>query len=113
MSASTRDLVLIPGTLCDARLFERQRRDLRRLVPGLRVTVVDLHGFSLDDPAAAEASIEAWSQAWMQRLPPHFALAGFSLGGLIALQWLRSHPQREQALARVASNAEAGSRRAP
>lgn len=112
MSTGARDLVLIPGTLCDARLFERQRRDLRRLCPGLRVTVVDLREFALDSPGGDEATIEAWSRACLGRLPERFALAGFSLGGLIALQWLRSHPQRVQALAMIASNAEAGGRRA-
>jgi pimeloyl-ACP methyl ester carboxylesterase len=109
---AVRDLVLIPGTLCDARLFERQRRDLRRLCPGLRVTVVDLHRLRLDSPSAAQATIEAWSHRCLQDLPERFALAGFSLGGLIALQWLRLQPQRVQALALVASNAEGGSRRA-
>jgi len=94
-------LVMIPGTLCDRRLFAAQARALRDRA---RVWCVDLHGLERD--------VGAWAEQLLQRLPPRFALAGFSLGGLLALELLRRAPARVERLALVASNAEPGSRRA-
>lgn len=93
-------LVLIPGTLCDARLFARQARVLRA---GCRVIVLDYR--QLRD-------IEEWSQRVLRDLPERFALAGFSLGGLWALDLVRRAPERVQRLALIASNGEGGGRRA-
>lgn len=94
-------LVLIPGTLCDRRLFAAQARALRGRA---RVRCVDLHGL--------DADVGAWAERLLQRLPPRFSLAGFSLGGLLALELLRRAPERIERLALVASNAEPGNRRA-
>lgn len=94
-------LVLIPGTLCDRRLFAAQARALRGRA---RVWCVDLHGLEME--------VGAWAERLLQRLPPRFSLAGFSLGGLLALELLRRAPERVERLALVASNAEPGSRRA-
>lgn len=92
-------LVLIPGTLCDARLFKRQVSVLRR---DWRVKVLDYRHLK---------DIEAWPEQALSTLPERFCLAGFSLGGLWALELLRRAPHRVQGLAMIASNAEAGSRR--
>lgn len=94
-------LVLIPGTLCDRRLFAAQARALRGRA---RVWCAEL-----DD---LEADVGAWAEQLLRRLPPRFSVAGFSLGGLLALELLRRAPERVERLALVASNAEPGSRRA-
>ena len=93
-------LVLIPGTLCDRRVFDAQARALRGVA---RVWRAELQG--LDD-------VGRWAERLLRRLPPRFSLAGFSLGGLLALELLRRAPERVERLALIASNAEAGSRRA-
>lgn len=92
-------LVMIPGTLCDKRLFERQMRKLRSDVKVVRVDWSHLRQSA--DPM----------EALLQNLPPRFALAGFSLGGLWAVQLLARAPERVERLALIASNAEASSRR--
>jgi len=92
-------LLLLPGTLCDERLFAHQRRALRLMV---RIEVGNLH--TLDQPAA-------WVARLLERLPPRFSVAGFSLGGLLALEILRQAPSRVERLALVASNARGASLR--
>lgn len=93
-------LVLIPGTLCDGRLFDRQIRRLRSHAKVIRVDWRHLK--QTTDPM----------EALLRHLPDRFALAGFSLGGLWALQLLARAPERVERLALIASNAEASSRRA-
>lgn len=94
-------LVLLPGTLCDSRLF---RQTARRLRATARVIQPSLHG--LERPA----QVPDWTARLLARLPTHFALGGFSLGGLLAIEMLRQAPQRVTGLAMIASNAEAASR---
>jgi pimeloyl-ACP methyl ester carboxylesterase len=92
-------LVLIPGTLCDARLFKRQVLALRKK---WQVIVLDYSRLR---------SVKDWPKQVLHSLPERFFLAGFSLGGLWALELLRHAPNRLKGLAMIASNAEAGSRR--
>lgn len=94
-----RCLVLIPGTLCDARLFKRQVQALRQ---DARVIVLDYRRLK---------DLESWPQQVLHALPERFVVAGFSLGGLWALELLRRAQCRVRGLAMIASNAEAGSRR--
>lgn len=88
---------MLPGTLCDERLFSRQARALEPATRVWRTDYRDLRGPS-------------WCDVLLARLPPRFALAGFSLGGLWALELLRRAPERVKGLALVASNAEPGRR---
>lgn len=90
---------MIPGTLCDGRLFDRQARQLRSQA---QVVLVDWrHLRQAADPV----------DALLRRLPQRFSLAGFSLGGLWAVQLMARAPERVERLALIASNAEASSRR--
>lgn len=102
MKASTLPcLVMIPGTLCDERLFARQARAMRGVA---RVVVLDYR--HLKDR-------ETWLLSQLRQLPERFSLAGFSLGGIWALELLRrAAPERIERLAMIASNAEAGGARA-
>ena len=90
-------LVLIPGTLCDARMFELQARAVRPLA---RVHHVSYRHIRWQGN---------WAAQLLKQLPARFALAGFSLGGLVALELLRRAPERIERLALIASNAEPAS----
>ena len=90
-------LLLLPGTLCDARIFRHQCRVLR--------DVADLRAL---DYAGLDRS-GAWLDRLLGELPEQFSIAGFSLGGLWALELLRRAPQRVQRLALIASNARPAS----
>lgn len=92
-------LLLLPGTLCDARIFRHQCRALRDLA--------DLRAL---DYAGLDRS-GAWLDRLLGELPEQFSIAGFSLGGLWALELLRRAPQRVQRLALIASNARPASGR--
>lgn len=88
-------LVLLPGTLCDARIFAHQRRVLR--------DVATVH--ALDYRQLRE--LADWPARLLQQLPPRFSVAGFSLGGLWALELMRQAPERIERIALIASNARA------
>jgi len=90
-------LVMIPGTLCDARIFARQRRVLRGLA--------DVRMIGYED----RAPTRDWAGDLLAQLPQHFSVVGFSLGGLWALELLRQAPQRVERIAMVASNAQGAS----
>src|SRR6056297_791404 len=80
-------LVLIPGHLCDARLFWHQLVRLSRERP---VTVAL--------PVSA-ASVEDIARGLLPGLPPRFAVAGHGLGASVALELLSRAPE---GVARVA-----------
>lgn len=90
-------LLLLAGTLCDRRVFARLKRRLRSVA---QVQVIDYA--ELGAPAR-------WMDTLLRRLPPRFAVAGFSLGGLCALELLRRAPGRVERLAMIASNAQPAS----
>jgi len=86
-------LVLVPGLMCSARLYGPQVASLWPFGP---VTVADhRHG---DTIAAVAARI-------LSAAPPHFALAGLSLGGYIAFAMLRLAPERIGKLALLNTSA--------
>lgn len=78
-------LVLLPGTLCDARVFAPL---LARLGVEARVPVLD----------GAE-TVAAMADRLLAGLPPRFALGGFSLGGILALEMVARAPERVTRLA--------------
>ena len=90
-------LVMIPGTLCDSRIFARQKRALRG--------IADVRLVDYDDLSPKRD----WAGSLLARLPPRFSVLGFSLGGLWALELLRQAPQRVERIAMVASNAAGAS----
>ena len=85
-------LLLLPGMMCDARLFGPQIEALSGRVP---IMVCPLGGH---DTIAAIAS-EILSYA-----PPVFALAGLSMGGIVAMEMLRQAPERVARLALMDTN---------
>lgn len=96
-------LVLLPGLMCDGRLFAPQVAALDDLAP---VTVADLTGASTVGELAA-AVLAAAPRG-------RFALAGLSMGGIVAMEVCRQAPERVTRLALLDTNhrAEAPERRA-
>jgi len=86
-------LVLLPGTLCDARVWRAQVDALS----GERQVLV----CQLGD----EETMQKEATAHLKRLPPRFFLAGFSLGGIVAFEFFRQARERIAGLALIASNA--------
>ena len=101
-------VLALPGLLNDERLWAHQ---VAGLAPEHAVTVV---------PTTSHDSVTALAAAALERAPAgRFALAGFSMGGYVALEIMRQAPQRVAALALVDTSARPDSpestaaRRAP
>ncbi|HEX6012957.1 MAG TPA: alpha/beta fold hydrolase [Geminicoccaceae bacterium] len=88
-------LVLLPGLLCDARLFAAQ---LPALSAETEVTVADL---------ARDGTIGAMAERVLATAPARFALAGLSMGGYVAFEILRNAPERVARLALLDTQARA------
>ena len=99
-------LVLLPGMMCDARLFAPQ---VAALAADRAVTVA---------PLTAHDSVGDLAAAVLADAPPRFALGGLSMGGIVAMEVLRRAPERVERLALLDTNPlaetpEAQARRAP
>ena len=84
-------LVLIPGMMCDARLFAPQLACFAQ-------TTVQIPCFG---PYQTMADIAAQI---LQDAPPQFALGGLSMGGIVAMEIVRQAPQRVTRLALLDTN---------
>lgn len=85
-------LVLLPGMMCDARLYEAQIIHLSRKGP---VMVA---------PITEGERIEEIASGLLDMLPRRFALAGLSMGGIVAMEILRRAPERVTRLALMDTN---------
>lgn len=90
---------LLPGTLCDGRIFKAQRRALRG-----QANLICASYSGMKDRSQ-------WLQSWLARLPEKFYVAGFSLGGLLALELLRMAKDRILGIALIASNAQSATQK--
>ena len=88
----TEPVILLPGMMCDARLFASQTAVLSATRP------VMVAALSSDD------TITAMAAAILQQGPPHFALAGLSMGGIVAMEVIRQAPGRVTRLALMDTN---------
>lgn len=95
--AGREPLVLLPGMLCDAELWASTATALARAAAP-RIGRIDLD----DSVAAMGASVLAAA-------PERFALAGHSLGGIVALELVRQAPERVTRLALISTSARPGS----
>ncbi len=86
-------LLLLPGLLCDARLWRDQ---VAALVPLARAVVADL---TLDD------RVEAMAARAVAVIEGPFALAGLSMGGYVAFEVMRQAPERVTRLALLDTSA--------
>ncbi len=99
-------LVLLPGMMCDARVFGPQIAALSSLC-----------GLHLPGPLA-RPSVGAMAEAVLADAPPQFALAGLSMGGIVAMEIAARAPERVLRLALMDTNplaeaAEMQARRGP
>lgn len=88
-------LVLLPAMLTDAGLWRRQSEALAAVG---RVDALDLVG---------ARSIAAMADRVLDAAPPEFALAGLSLGGMVAMEVALRAPERVTRLALVGTSARA------
>jgi len=85
-------LVLLPGMMCDERLFASQINELskRREVHFAKIT---------DHETISELASDVLNNA-----PPFFALAGLSMGGIVAMEIVSQAPERVERLALLDTN---------
>ena len=83
-------IVLLPGSLCDERLFEHQM-----LAFGSDATVADLTRSNSIEQMAVDVLAEA---------PSHFVAVGLSLGGIVAAEIAATAPDRLAGLALLDTN---------
>lgn len=85
-------LVLLPGMMCDARLFGPQ---IAELSSEYAVTIA---------PITQGDRIEEIASRLLDVLPARFALAGLSMGGIVAMEILRRAPGRVSRIALMDTN---------
>ncbi|MDA5094274.1 alpha/beta hydrolase [Aliiroseovarius sp. KMU-50] len=86
-------LVLVPGMMCDARVFTPQINELSR---EFAVQIASIaHGETIRDMAALV----------LEQAPERFALAGHSMGGIVAMEVARRAPERVSRLALLSTSA--------
>ena len=85
-------LVLLPGMMCDARLFGPQ---IAELSADTAVMVA---------PITRGERIEEIASSLLDLLPKRFALAGLSMGGIVAMELLRRAPDRISRIALMDTN---------
>ncbi|RVT85702.1 alpha/beta hydrolase [Rhodobacteraceae bacterium CCMM004] len=88
-------VLLLPGMMCDARLFAPQ---IAALSARRAVQVGWIGGHD---------RVAALADAVLANAPPRFALAGLSMGGIVAMEILRRAPERVTRIALMDTNAEA------
>jgi len=86
-------LVLLPGMMCDARVWATQLTVLSYERP---VTVA---------PVCTGDRVEEIASGLLQGLPAKFAVCGHGLGGIVALELFRRAPERVIRLALLGTNA--------
>ncbi|MGZ2256961.1 alpha/beta fold hydrolase [Roseobacter sp. A03A-229] len=85
-------LVLLPGLMCDARLFGPQ---IAELSADTAVMVA---------PITTGERVEEIASGLLDQLPVRFALAGLSMGGIVAMEILRRAPDRVSRIALMDTN---------
>jgi len=85
-------IVLLPGMMCDGRLFSHQFLALNR---ERAVMVAPLTGAS---------SVGALAQRVLDAAPRRFALAGLSMGGIVAMEMMGRAPDRISRIALMDTN---------
>jgi len=88
-------LLMVPGLLCNEVLWAHQSHYLSDIAS---ITIVDTT-MDADFPAMVARALET--------APPRFALAGLSMGGFIALEFMRQDPGRVIKLALLDTSARA------
>ena len=85
-------LVLLPGMMCDGRLF------------GPQLTAQSSRRPVMVIPPVGARSIRVLADQVLQHAPDRFALAGLSMGGIVAMEVIRRAPGRVTRLALLDTN---------
>jgi pimeloyl-ACP methyl ester carboxylesterase len=93
MTTAGAPLLMLPGTLCDERVFAAATAGLGRQ----RYTVA----------MVGEVSAPQMARRVLELAPPRFALVGFSLGAIVGLEVAAQAPERLERLALIGCNARA------
>ena len=88
----TETLLMLPGMMCDARLFEPQ------------IAAVSSSYTVIAMPLTGKSTVAELAQDILQNAPPRFALLGLSMGGIIAMEMIRQAPERISRLALLDTN---------
>jgi len=88
-------LLLLPGLLCDEALWRPQIKSLETLA---ECKVCD---------TTRQDNVAAIARDVLASAPPHFALAGLSMGGYVALEIMRAAPERVLKLCLLDTSARA------
>jgi len=86
------DVILLPGLLCDERLWAAQTKGL---AGPSRVVTANLTPYE---------SIESMADGVLDEIPGRFDLAGFSMGGCVALEVVARAPERVCRLALLSTS---------
>jgi len=87
-------LLLIPGMMCDERLWRHQAAALESRCSEIKIA----------DGTTADSMTEI-AAAILKSAPEQFALAGFSMGGIVALEICHQAPERVLRLALIGATA--------
>ena len=87
------NLVLVPGLLCDAAMWEHQRRYLSEVA---EIKIADVTRFE---------TMVGMAEAVLAMAPERFALAGLSMGGYVSLEIMRRASNRVTKLALLDTSA--------
>ncbi len=85
-------LVLLPGMMCDSRLFLHQ---VKALGNNRQITVGNI---------TTEDQISSLAASVLESCPPRFMLAGLSMGGIVAMEMIAQAPERIAGLALLDTN---------
>ncbi len=85
-------LVFLPGMMCDARLF------------GPQIAEMSSDYAVMAAPLTGGERIEEIASGLLDLLPKRFALAGLSMGGIVAMELLRRAPDRVTRIALMDTN---------
>ncbi|MCV6823502.1 MULTISPECIES: alpha/beta fold hydrolase [Halocynthiibacter] len=85
-------LVMLPGMMCDARLFAPQFAAFS----GQRMVACA--------PLVERVTVEGLARDILANAPPRFALAGLSMGGIVAMEVLRQGGERVERIALLDTN---------
>ena len=87
------NLVLVPGLLCDAAMWEHQNRYLSETA---EIKIADV---------TRSETITGMAEEVLAMAPEKFALAGLSMGGYVSLEIMRRSPERVTKLALLDTSA--------
>jgi len=88
-------LVLLPGMMCDARLF------------GPQIEAFSHERAVMIAPQSDHDTVQALAAHILANAPPTFALAGLSMGGIVAMEVMAQAPTRVTRLALLDTNPKA------